>query len=160
MSTAALPESVGYAVIMADGRFVGIWSDRPIADAVCAKQPPSHGDRVIPVYDRPGFDLIAHLHRQREFSENTFGPGSRTRGIIDHIRKELLEVEAAPAEISEWIDIVLLALDGAWRAGHSPEAIATALDAKQTKNERRAWPDWRTAASDKAIEHVRKESAT
>ncbi|CEI76891.1 Uncharacterized protein PAE221_02479 [Pseudomonas aeruginosa] len=30
-----------------------------------------------------------------------------------------------------------------------------ALDAKQTKNESRSWPDWRTAPADKAIEHDR-----
>jgi hypothetical protein len=32
-----------------------------------------------------------------------------------------------------------------------------ALKAKQTKNENREWPDWRTAAPGKAIEHIRSE---
>lgn len=32
-----------------------------------------------------------------------------------------------------------------------------ALEAKQTKNEGRQWPDWRTAQPGKAIEHVRDE---
>lgn len=103
----------------------------------------------------PTFDLIQHLHRQREFSERTFGPGARTAGVIDHIRKELREIEAAPADIGEWIDVVLLALDGAWRSGASPEAIAAALLMKQTRNEARTWPDWRTADPTKAIEHDR-----
>lgn len=101
------------------------------------------------------FDLIAHLHRQREFSLRTFGPGRRTKGVLDHIRKELAEIEADPTDVEEWADLLLLALDGAWRAGHEPEAIAAALEAKQTKNEGRTWPDWRTAEPDKAIEHVR-----
>jgi hypothetical protein len=101
------------------------------------------------------FDLVAHLHRQREFSSSTFGPGARTEGVLDHIRKELIEIEAKPDDVTEWIDVVLLALDGAWRAGHSPEAIATALQAKQERNERRQWPDWRTAAPGKAIQHVK-----
>ncbi len=103
------------------------------------------------------YDLIAHLDRQREFSKRTFGPGTRTAGVLDHIRRELLEIALKPDDLSEWIDVVLLALDGAWRAGHSPLAIAQALAAKQAKNEQRAWPDWRTAPTDRAIEHVRPE---
>lgn len=102
-----------------------------------------------------GFDLVAHLHRQRAFSERTFGPGARTAGVCDHIRKELREIEAAPGDTEEWVDVILLALDGAWRSGATPEQIAAALEAKQTKNEGREWPDWRTVPSDKAIEHVR-----
>ena len=101
------------------------------------------------------FNLEIHLARQRSFSERTFGPGARTKGVIDHIRKELLEIEAAPADLSEWIDVVILALDGAWRTGATPEQIIAALVAKQDKNEARQWPDWRTAAPDQAIEHVR-----
>lgn len=103
----------------------------------------------------PGFDLHVHLQRQREFSERTFGPGPRTAGLIDHIRKELLEIEADPGDLAEWIDVAILALDGAWRTGASPQQIIDALVAKQVKNEGRTWPDWRTAPPDKAIEHDR-----
>ncbi|PAS91980.1 MAG: hypothetical protein CGU28_17150 [Candidatus Dactylopiibacterium carminicum] len=101
------------------------------------------------------FDLIAHLQRQQLFSLNTFGPGIRTAGVSDHIRKELLEIEKAPADVTEWVDVILLAFDGAWRCGASPEQIASAIAAKQTKNECRNWPDWRTADPNKAIEHVK-----
>lgn len=101
------------------------------------------------------FDMLQHLARQREFSEKTFGPGVRTQGVVDHIRKELLEIEANPADLTEWIDVVILALDGAWRAGGTPAEIVHTMVAKQTKNEGRQWPDWRTAPLDKAIEHVR-----
>lgn len=104
------------------------------------------------------FDLVDHLYRQRRFSENTFGPGQRTAGVIDHIRKELKEIEAAPQDVEEWVDVILLALDGAWRAGFSPEEIAAALKAKQEKNEARQWPDWRKSDPNKAIEHSRSES--
>lgn len=104
---------------------------------------------------QPIFDLIAHLHRQRDFSARTFGPGARTAGVCDHIRRELAEIEAAPADITEWVDVILLALDGAWRSGAQPEEIAAAVEAKQTKNERRDWPDWRTCDPNKAIEHNR-----
>lgn len=107
------------------------------------------------------FDFEAHLKRQREWSGRTFGPGPRTAGVVDHIRKELAEITAAPSDISEWIDVVILALDGAWRAGASPQDIIAALVAKQAKNEARVWPDWRTMSPDKAIEHDRsKDGAT
>lgn len=103
----------------------------------------------------PSFDLIGHLHGQRQFSLKTFGPGPRTKGVVDHIRKELAEIEANPSDVTEWVDVILLALDGAWRAGHEPEQIAAAIKAKQAKNEARQWPDWRTADPNKAIEHVK-----
>lgn len=102
------------------------------------------------------YDLVAHLHRQRAFSEKTFGPGARHQAVIDHIKRELKEIEKEPADIFEWIDVVLLALDGAWRAGHTPEAIAFALEAKQTKNEGREWPDWRTQDPNKGIGHIKR----
>ena len=101
------------------------------------------------------FDLIDHIKQQRLWSELTFGPGDRVQGVIDHIRKELVEIEAASDDLSEWVDVIILALDGAWRAGHTPEAIAYAIAMKQTKNETRKWPDWRTAEPGKAIEHIR-----
>ena len=101
------------------------------------------------------FDFEKHLQRQRDFSERTFGPGSRTSGVCDHIRKELEEIEAAPQDLEEWIDVVILALDGAWRTGATPEQIVAQLVAKQTKNEGRRWPDWREAEQDKAITHIK-----
>lgn len=101
------------------------------------------------------FDFVSHLQRQREWSGRTFGPGSRAQGVVDHIRKELTEIEADPGDLKEWIDVVILALDGAWRSGAQPHEIVQALVAKQTKNEGRVWPDWRTADPNKAIEHDR-----
>lgn len=105
------------------------------------------------------FDLNEHIHRQREFSERTFGPGKRLAGVIDHIRKELVEVEQAAAAgeptLPEWVDVILLALDGAWRTGATPLEISAAIAAKQARNEARKWPDWRSADPGKAIEHDR-----
>ena len=105
------------------------------------------------------WDLIAHLERQRAWSEKTFGPGDRTAGVCDHIRKELREIEANPHDLMEWVDVILLALDGAWRAGNSSIAIAAAINHKQGRNESRVWPDWRTAEPGKAIEHDRSADA-
>lgn len=101
------------------------------------------------------FNFLQHLTDQKAFSENTFGPGIRTAGVVDHIRKELIEIEKNPSDLIEWIDVILLACDGAWRAGHSPQEIIDALKFKFAKNRNRKWPDWRTAPPDKAIEHDR-----
>ena len=101
------------------------------------------------------YDLIAYLRRQCAFSIKTFGPGPRAAGIVAHITKELGEVLRDPDDVSEWIDIVILALDGAARQGFTPEQIAEALEAKQTKNEGRVWPDWRNFDANQPIEHDR-----
>lgn len=98
-----------------------------------------------------------HLERQREWSVRTFGPAEvrGPRGPLDHIRKEVEEVAADPYDLTEWADVIILALDGAWRAGHEPADILRAVIDKQARNEARTWPNWRTADPDKAIEHVK-----
>lgn len=96
-----------------------------------------------------------HLCHQREWSERTFGPGRRTLGVTDHIRKELLEIESDPDDWREWVDVIILAFDGAWRAGADPQEIIDAIKSKQGINEARDWPDWKTQDADHAIEHVR-----
>jgi hypothetical protein len=112
-----------------------------------------------PPQEPRAFDFHAHLERQREWSSRTFGPGNRTAGVVDHIRKELTEIEEHPDDLSEWADVVILGLDGFWRAGATPEQIIAAIVAKQVKNEARVWPDWRTQPLDKAIEHDRTHDA-
>jgi hypothetical protein len=97
----------------------------------------------------------AHLAHQRDWSTQTFGPGKRTFGVLDHIRKELSEIEADPDDLGEWVDVIILAFDGAWRAGWEPQEIIDAVKAKQARNEARTWPDWRTGDEDHAIEHDR-----
>ncbi|PPD36760.1 MAG: hypothetical protein CTY18_02960 [Methylomonas sp.] len=100
-------------------------------------------------------ELESYLRQQTEFSERTFGPGRRTASVLDHLREELFEVEQNPDDIEEWIDVVMLALDGAWRHGYTPDQVCHALAAKLAKNKARTWPDWRTQPPDRAIEHVR-----
>ena len=97
----------------------------------------------------------AHLDRQRAWSRETFGPGTRLLGVLDHIRKELTEIEADPTDLGEWVDVLILAFDGAWRAGWEPQQIIDAIKAKQARNEARTWPDWRGLSEDVAIEHDR-----
>jgi hypothetical protein len=96
-----------------------------------------------------------HLENQRAWSLETFGPGKRTKGVLDHIRKELLEIEADPEDLMEWVDIIILAFDGAWRHGWEPQEIINAIKMKQSVNQNRTWPDWRTRSEDEAIEHDR-----
>ncbi len=96
-----------------------------------------------------------YLNRTKDFSEKTFGPGYRYRGILDHIKKEIKEIEADPSDLEEWVDIIILAFDGAWRSGADPQDIIDMIYYKQEKNEKRNWPDWRTVPLNKAIEHIK-----
>jgi hypothetical protein len=104
-------------------------------------------------------DWVAYVARHREWSLATFGPGARLGGVLAHIRKELREIEANPSDVMEWGDVIILALDGAWRAGWEPDQIVAALIAKQQQNIARRWPDWRTASPDQPIEHIRDDDA-
>lgn len=108
-------------------------------------------------YDRCERDMLIILEEQSKFSLETFGPGERTEGLIDHIKKELHEIELDPTDVMEWIDVAILAFDGAWRSGWEPSQIVEAYKQKLEKNKQRKWPDWRTAEPGKAIEHVRED---
>jgi len=95
------------------------------------------------------------LDRVRAWSDGTFGPGLRTEGVIDHIKREFDEVRNDPTVVDEWIDVIILAFDGASRTGASGQEIIDAIHAKWERNRGRDWPDWRTLPHDRAIEHVR-----
>lgn len=101
------------------------------------------------------FSLWKHLRRLRAWSLITFGPRKTTLSITNHIRKELLEIEAHPDDLIEWIDVVQLALDGAWRTGATSTQIIRAMEAKLKVCEDRRWPDWRTADPNEPTEHIR-----
>lgn len=105
------------------------------------------------------FDLTAYIHRQIIFSRHTFGPGTRLKGVLNHLLKEVEEIKKSPQDISEWCDLIILAIDGATRQGFSPEMIVTALESKYIKNSNRKWPDWRTLSEDDAIEHIRERKS-
>lgn len=100
--------------------------------------------------------IIDYLEKQIAWSLKTFGPGPRTLGVTNHIRKELIEVEASPADLEEWCDVMILAFDGAWRAGHSPGQIVDMLQAKQAKNFNRRYAP--SSDQDTPTEHIREES--
>lgn len=94
------------------------------------------------------------LANQAAWSIETFGPGFRT-GVFRHLEKELKETESKPDDVSEWIDMMILVLDGAMRAGHAPRAVIRGYHIKMLENREREWPDWRLFGADEAIEHVR-----
>jgi hypothetical protein len=104
------------------------------------------------------FDLYEHLTQQAEWSAKTFGPGGSTLGIIDHIKKEIKEIEQTPFDLEEWVDVLILAFDACWRAGYSPDETIAMLVYKDQKNKSRKWPDWRTAEPGKAIEHIKEDT--
>lgn len=79
-------------------------------------------------------DISEIVQRQKTWSLKTFGPGHHTNSLLAHIRKELAEIEESPLSIDEWIDVALLALEGAWRAGHTPYDVERGLITKQCIN--------------------------
>lgn len=97
--------------------------------------------------------LAKYLERQKEWSIKTFGNGKRTLGIIRHIEKELKEVEEKPNDLTEWIDVIILALDGYWRHGGGTEIIMNILQAKQDNNFTRTYPF--PKSEDEPSEHIR-----
>lgn len=84
-------------------------------------------------------NLIPFIERLRAWSDRTFGTDRPLQYNVDHIRSELLEIEAEPTDVMEWVDVIILALDGAGRGGHSPERIASALLTKMLVIEGRTY---------------------
>jgi hypothetical protein len=95
------------------------------------------------------------IQQQREWAVKTFGDGKRLQGNLKHIRKELREIEENPEDIVEWVDVVILAFDGAMRYGFTPEQIIETYKSKMAINYARSWPDWRLSDENVPIEHVR-----
>lgn len=87
-------------------------------------------------------DFSKYVERQKEWSLQTFGKGERTDGIIKHIQHELEEVSSSTGrdKLEECIDIIILAMDMAWRLGWEPQTIEDMLLWKQIKNFQRQWP--------------------
>lgn len=96
--------------------------------------------------------MLKYLDDQRRWSRKTFGSKKRTIGICKHIEKELVEIQEDPEGLEEWIDVVILALDGAWRAGYTPTQIIDQLQRKQRINFDRKWPPIPT--EDEVSEHI------
>lgn len=123
--------------------------------------------------------LEDHIRRMMAFSRATYGPGRRTEGVLQHLEQEIQEVRNAETDeerIKEWVDLVILSLDGLWREIYesdvefysknfsstaeqiawegTPDEVVEYLMKKQTKNELREWPNWRDVPQDQSINHV------
>ena len=92
------------------------------------------------------------------------GGGLKTESICGHIEKELREVRSDPTDFREYLDIAILAINGAIRAydkskyeGQSTaEGIWDYLCEKQRINRfERTWPP--ISEDDVVIEHIREE---
>ena len=106
-------------------------------------------------------NMMANAHN---WSLNTFGPGPRMEGVLDHIAKESEEVALSGGSGDEWIDLVILSIDGFLRektqrwglSRHDAVAELLRMWAEKTEiNMARDWPDFRTMDPNKAVEHVR-----
>ena len=84
-------------------------------------------------------DFIQWIEDKNKWSLVTFGEGQRPEGVIKHIESELQEIRDAPNDIMEWVDVILLAIDGAFRAGFSAKEIVSAMIRKQEINKTRVW---------------------
>lgn len=116
--------------------------------------PPGFLDATEPA---PLKTIPSLLFEHIPWSRDTFGDGLRTGGITKHIRKELEEILEHPTDLTEWCDVIILALDGAWRAGHSPEDIERALASKLEIIRTRTYP--KPTSEDEPSEHVRSSHA-
>lgn len=97
-------------------------------------------------------DLGLYLCSQKQWSLAAFGPGTQTENICAHIEKEVNEIREKPDDLMEWIDVMMLAMDGAWRAGYSPAEIENALIRKHEINKARRW---KLGENGQPNEHVR-----
>lgn len=105
-------------------------------------------------------DFREYVQRQKDWSLETFGKGERTEGISEHIRHELEEIRLAnhrTEKLEECIDVIILAMDMAWRLGCTPEFIEMMLDRKQMKKFSRKWPSKEVseANQDKPTFHIK-----
>lgn len=102
--------------------------------------------------------LSAYLAYHINWSKKTFGPGRKTLGLTKHIEKECQEIREAAGQdevLAEWIDIIILALDGYWRAGGEPHLLMAHLIRKQEINFARKWPP---SVDGEPCEHIREEA--
>jgi len=84
-------------------------------------------------------NLRTYIREHIRWSQKTFGEGAFSTRPVNHIRKELDELFAKPTDLEEWIDVIILALDGAWRAGYNAADIVKMLMAKLKKNQSRTF---------------------
>lgn len=108
-----------------------------------------------PPYGAEDHGFVRYIADQARWARGTFGPDRPVAGVVDHMVKEMVEIQEDPTDPYEYIDMIILSLDALSRLHYKPGDIADMLYGKFARNVARKWPDWRTADPDKAIEHVR-----
>ena len=106
-------------------------------------------------------DFAYYVKRQKDWSLTTLGRGRRTEGIIKHIQSELEEIKKSPLMLEEWIDVIILAIDGAWRMGFTSDDIEAELMRKQTLNIAiRKWPAIEVSEANESepIYHIKEDN--
>lgn len=81
------------------------------------------------------------LLRKREWSLRTFGADYPLHKVLAHLHKEIEEIRQEPCDLTEWIDAILLSIDGFWRAGGDLRQLEEMLRTKHAINEWREWPE-------------------
>src|SRR5690242_2810902 len=84
-------------------------------------------------------EFLNFLEDKKRWSYRTFGEGYKLEKICKHIEAELVEVRQTPTDLYEWVDLILLALDGALRVAKSPMAVLVAIYKKHQINVDRRW---------------------
>ncbi len=85
------------------------------------------------------FNIKEFFDTKLAWSRDTYGDLS-SKTIIDHLHKEIIEASYDPKDILEWVDIILLAIDGAGRFANADGAtFVEALKKKFEINRKRTW---------------------
>lgn len=123
------------------------WVTFPVKDGKDDVKLPYQEDEITKLVTIPSLmkDFIP-------WSKKTFGLELRTEGLLKHIQKELNEIREKPTDTEEWIDVIILALDGAWRHGATPQQIETVLANKLQKCYQRKYQQ---NGSNEVCEHIR-----
>lgn len=101
-----------------------------------------------------GADLYDLAEELSAWSQATFGADQERGplGALRHLEKEAREAQAAPTDLEEYADCLLLVLDASRRAGFNVWKLVRSACAKLQVNKQRTWPK---PTSDEPVEHAR-----
>lgn len=110
-------------------------------------EPPCAWPIVTPTdNDFTGFAQEHHAWALEKF------PSQSAESVCRHIEKELIEIRKDENDPMEWIDVIMLAMEGFCMTGGSPHETFEALREKHAINLLRTW---QAPNGDDPIEHVR-----
>ena len=94
---------------------------------------------------------------QAEWSRSVFGADHERgpAGPLKHLAKEVVEAQANPGDLMEYVDCLFLVFDSCRRAGFNLEQLREGCWRKLAINKSRTW---QKPTSDEPVEHVRDEA--